>query len=88
MSNYIHPPIKSYSINELYLIYSIDGNLSKSSFSRWLHEIEDLHKALPKAKKKKYRRVFTPAQVEKIFNHLGRPELTKDQADKLTFINI
>ena len=54
--------MKAKSISQL----SIEYGVSPKTFKKWIAII-------PELKTIKGRRLFTPAEVEKIFNHLGKP---------------
>lgn len=54
--------MKAKSISQLALEYGVSGK----TFKKWLAKIPEIESI-------KGRRIFTPAEVEKIFNHLGRP---------------
>jgi hypothetical protein len=51
-------PIKSYSRKELAAMYEVSGK----TFSKWIVSLNY-----------KYKRLFTPKEVEAIFTLLGRP---------------
>lgn len=53
--------VKAYTKTQMASLYGV----SLTTFKRWLHNVHDLGAYLGKC--------FTPAQVQKIVDHLGNP---------------
>lgn len=68
-------PIKQYTFTELLQLYRNDGQLSIGTFRKWIDQaglIRNYKDATGKTHRKK---IYTPKEVELLFNHLGTPVL-------------
>ena len=71
-------PIRPYGVGELAALYfpHIQQASAVNQLRRWIVESQPLLDALHEAGWRRYRKVFSPRQVEVIFEHLGAPELS------------
>lgn len=68
-------PIRAYCKIELALLYNPSPNVeaSRRTLVRWIQRNHELVKELETAGYNKFRKVFTPREVEVIVKHLGVP---------------
>ena len=69
-------PIKQYTFTELLHLYRNDGQLSIQTFRKWIDKAGIIRTYTDHEGKTRRKKIYTPKEVEQIFNHLGTPVLT------------